>query len=873
MICPTELLEHLNCCWWKSRKSGMRSLAIYAEPLKLAVEVASPLAANPSCCACPLSAGALSPCIAAGTFTDIPGSQTLLVVGASPTVDEDRRGRPFSSDSGMYFRALVERLWDGTVVYDYALRCSQRRSKLAPSMISACRGYVAHTVRVASPARIICLGTEAMASVFGRSFPPLSVRRGYGYTSQGVPVFFLASPATATRNRFLRSWFEADLAWALQACPERLPASAIALCVDTVDDAAAAAEDLRIAPWVTIDIESFGAPFNSDHQILNLALTPGMAAYAYVLSKTSLEDAHTSAPIRALLEDASVPKGGHGVKFDTLGLYARYGIRTRNIAFDTLLYRRLLDADAEARLENCQALVGMAGAKDEIDSYLRAGGQALRLLAKRPDTVPEGFQEPLEALQRAAALVAQGEEPKRFTYDAIPPDIRLRYNAADTISTDRLKLVLDRDFAEQPEIYQVWAQITRRLNNAVAAMERNGIGVSREKIAELRKMADAQIASAQERLIAYGDFNPNSQPQVAALLFERLKLTSVATTGKGRPSVAASALAQLQHPAVAAILDFRRATHFKSQYADGMSFFVRDDGRIHPGIKIAGTTTGRPSCQDPNLLNIPRAESVDGKLCRDIFVADEGWTFIELDQSQIELRVAAMLSGDTVMADLFRAGEDFHLATAKLVAPVFGKDPKKMTRDDPLRTQAKVINFSVLYGKDSYALAAELSISTKQAQALVDAILGKFRRLKVWIQESLVHAQKLGYCRTWWNGADFRRRPLWKIADFNDDERRTAERGAWNTPIQGTAAEFTNASLGAVQEWIEESPEREQNVRLVLTIYDSMLLEVRDAHVLSTARYCKKIAESWYSAGIPLVSDVKVGKSWGSMRSLEVANV
>jgi uracil-DNA glycosylase family 4 len=796
---------------------------------------------------------------------------TLLVVGSSPTSDEDRRMRPFSGDSGQYFRGLVAKHWHGAVVYDYALRCAQRRVKLAPSMISACRPYLANSFEHSRPARIICLGSEAITSVFGRSFPVLSVRRGYGYTSTGAPVFFLMHPSQATRNRFLRAWFEDDLRWALTATPTPLPHDAAAFLVKTSAEAVEAAEDLRCAPWVTFDIESFGSPFNVDHQILNLAFTPGESDYSYVVDKAQLEDEQVFAPFRRLLEDSNVPKGGHGVKFDMLGLFARYDVRVRNVTFDTLLSRRLLDADAEGRLETCQALVGMGGAKDEIAAYLKDGAKELRTLFKKPDAKPAMFREPSAALRRAAALIDQGEEPKRYTYDAIPSDVRTRYNAADTISTDRIKSLLDADFAEQPEIRQVWAKITRRLNNAVAAMERNGIGVSPAKILELQKMADAKIAASKGRLAQFGGFNPNSQPQVAELLYKTLGLPVLQQTGKGAPSVAAGVLEHLHHPVVQDILDYRRATHFKSQYADGMAFFVRDDGRIHPGIKIAGTTTGRPSCEEPNLLNIPRAESVDGKLCRDIFVADRGWSFVELDQSQIELRVAAMLSGDPVMTALFVAGEDFHLATARLIAPVFKRDPATLTKGDPLRTQAKAVNFSVLYGKDSYALAAEMGISAKAAQAIVEAILGKFQRLRVWIQQSLAFGQKHGYCRTWWDGQDFRRRPLWKIADHNDDERKTAERGSWNTPIQGTAAEFTNASLGAVQEWIEESPERERNVRLVLTVYDSMLLEVRDEFVVDTARHCKKIAESWPSNGVPLLSDVKVGKSWGSMTKLDTA--
>lgn len=253
-------------------------------------------------------------------------------------------------------------------------------------------------------------------------------------------------------------------------------------------------------------------------------------------------------------------------------------------------------------------------------------------------------------------------------------------------------------------------------------------------------------------------------------------------------------------------------------------------------------------------------------MCRDLFVAPEGHTLLEADYSQIELRVAAMLSGDPVMIQFFRDGVDFHLATAKMIAPMFNVDPGDVDKDHPLRDQAKIVNFATLYGDSAAGLAAKLGINKKMAAALQDAILGKFSRLKVWIAARLKHARLAGSCRTWWDGGDFRERPLWRIADADGPARETAERSSWNTPVQGTATEYTNASLGAVQRWIEDDfvP-----AKLVLTVYDSIILEVREDAVDKVAHGVRNIMESWpVMHSMPIVADLKVGRAWGSMEGM-----
>lgn len=267
------------------------------------------------------------------------------------------------------------------------------------------------------------------------------------------------------------------------------------------------------------------------------------------------------------------------------------------------------------------------------------------------------------------------------------------------------------------------------------------------------------------------------------------------------------------------------------------------------------------------MFNIPRPEDELAKLCRDMFIAgvdlDLGTdlVIVEIDQSQVEVRVAAILSGDEEMVAAFRSGMDFHLHTAKLIAPMVGIDPLLVTKAHPLRSKAKTIVFAFLYGKTDEGIAAELGIEVKEAAKLRAAILGKYKALAAWLQRMLRRGRLTGEIRTQWRGLDARVRPLWEIGYPEGDSKDSAENSTANTPIQGTAADFTNASLGHIQRWIEDDfvP-----AKLCLTVYDSIMLRCPRSAVPEVAANVTRICTQWH----PLLAvDVKYGWSWGSLES------
>ena len=186
------------------------------------------------------------------------------------------------------------------------------------------------------------------------------------------------------------------------------------------------------------------------------------------------------------------------------------------------------------------------------------------------------------------------------------------------------------------------------------------------------------------------------------------------------------------------------------------------------------------------------------------------------------------------------------------------------------RTDAKVINFGLLYGMGDEALAAKMHCSKAQAGRIREAILGTFRRLDKWCHEQLSYARKYGHIWTWWDGKKAHRRPLIQVADQDDYRRSVAEHGSWNTPVQGTASHFCIASLAECVQWIEEDG-IDDVVKLVLTVHDSLMFEVRDDMVDETIWTARAIMTGWNSLGVPLVVDAKTGRSWGSMEDYEYA--
>lgn len=809
-----------------------------------------------ACTACALHESAQTVCMRAEYVRKNAPGPALAVIGMHPGADEDLAGRPNVGTSGRYLRKLIDTHWPGPVVYDNAIKCKVVGRKVTGKIAQACRPYLARVLAAIAPIldRVLLLGSTAQLGAFGRSCPTMSARRGYVWMpGYDACAYALPHPARLLGNRLLRKRFENDVAWALtQPIPPRGDFSGVT--VDASDPQQLARLD-DIEGIAAFDCETYGEMHSPDFRLLCVAV-----AFEQLPGEVFVWDEHT------LYGDAKLPQYtladvltsgqfmpvAHNAKFDTVALRNTLGINT-DLYGDTFLWRKLLAADTEGKLDSCAMLVGRFGMKDEAGVYVEKEKRRLR------------------AEDRANDCYSKHKNYGAYAYAAIPDDVLWRYCARDSQTTLELAQLMEpylRNAWGGP-LWSTWEEIMAPAVWAFGRIEEWGVACSRDAAEVLRGYLDTRIDSARAILDQYGQINWNSHQQLADLLFNKLRLPCSCTTDSGKPSTDKKALAKLRgkHPIVDALLEWRKLAKLRGTYVDGLIPYIRDNGRIHPDFDLTGAATGRLSCRTPNLQNQPRADTVEGKMVRDLFVAPPGYVLMEADYSQLELRIASLLSGDTAMQDIFRAGLDYHLRTAQLIAPVFGIDPATVTKEHELRSKAKVVNFSFAYGKGDAQLADDLGCSKDEAAKLREAILGKFPKFAAWRQQCLADAQRTGSAWTYWNGQRARRRPLWGIADPNDGIRGNCERAAYNTPVQGSASDYCLRSIPEIVRWILDSGSK---AKLVLTVHDSVLLEVPEAEVAHVAKNVRRIMESWPSGTVPLVVDFKTGQAWGTLGGYSV---
>lgn len=844
------------------------------------------------CTKCPLFTSAKSVCIPA---EGSPGG--LLVIGENTSRDEDLRGRPFLGQIGKFVRDSVSKHWSGNVAYDTAVRCIvppalRTKNAIIMKAIQQCRGYLKGTVDEVKPSRILLLGSWPMKSVLGYSVAPLSVRRSYAHLADGTPVFSLIAPGIATRNRFIRKWFEADIEWSLTATVQRAPINGGALVVETEQDAAKAVSVLRRSKALAFDVETWGRMFDPGFEIVSFSIGEVGADSAFVWSREACRNTAIRAPLLTLLLDRSIGKIGSNTKYDMLAVYSAWGIHIENVSGDVRLWRKLLDPEASGKLADMANLVGMGGHKQEageaLDHIKRQVSkrlswerrQAKGVVAKKTKALNEPPSLAVLGVTAALEPIVRHEDikPETWAYGMLPDDILYRYNALDVVSTGRLAEKLDLDLDDYKDsIGRVWKKIVHRASNAVAHMERWGICVDRRALDTFDIECELKEKDALGRLSKYTtDTNWDSPKQVADFFYRKLGMTCPKYTESGAESVDKEVLTLLSpiHPAAEALIDLRRASKLRGTYASGMYVHIRSDGKVHPTLLLDGATSGRTSCRDPNLQNLPRSKKADGKLARDIFVASPGCVLVQLDYSQLELRVAAMLAKDKVMTDTFLSGVDFHQKTAEMIAPLIWKvDLAQIVKTDPKRAEeyrslAKAFNFGIMYGKTDSSLAEELNIPKHQAAAVRRAIFGQFTALDAKCKEWQAYSRKHGDAWTEWEGTPARRRSLFRIGDPEDGVRISAENSSINTPIQGTASDFCLNSLGAMIEWIldEAFP-----ARLVLAIHDSLVFDVEESMADELISKAREVMTGWESGDVPLIVDAEKGYRFGSMEKVKLA--
>jgi DNA polymerase-1 len=405
---------------------------------------------------------------------------------------------------------------------------------------------------------------------------------------------------------------------------------------------------------------------------------------------------------------------------------------------------------------------------------------------------------------------------------------------------------------EETGMLSLLTELELPLCPVLAEMERAGVLVDRQALADFGVMLDKGIRTSQGEIYRYAghEFNINSPKQLGVVLFEELDLPALKKTKTGY-STNAEILEKLRHrhPIVQEVLDYRQLAKLKSTYVDGLLKVIAPDGRIHTSFQNTVTATGRLSSTEPNLQNIPVRTPLGAEM-RKMFIAAPGNVLVDADYSQIELRLLAHIADDKEMQEGFRSGVDIHTITA---SQVFGVPVELVTKS--MRSSSKAVNFGIVYGISEFSLAQDIGVSRNEAKAYMERYFEKYSGVRSYMNRIVAQAKEDGYVSTVMG----RRRPLPEINSSNFNQRSFGERVALNAPIQGTAADIIKLAMIRVQNRLKAQG---LTGRLVLQVHDELIVECPQEESTQVAAILKEEMEQVASLSVPLQADAKVGSCW-----------
>ncbi len=523
--------------------------------------------------------------------------------------------------------------------------------------------------------------------------------------------------------------------------------------------------------------------------------------------------------LRPVLEDAGVAVAGQNLKYDLLVL-GRYGVAPANVAFDTMLASYCLDAH--------QAQHGL-----DFLSLKHLG------VTKIPTS---------DLLGKGAKQIGMWD---------VPVDRCGEYACEDADCTFRLYELFEEQL-EGSEVEGVFREIEMPVLSVLRTMETHGVLVDRDLLARIGAEMGERIEALNKEIheLAGEEFNVGSPKQLGEVLFDKLAIHEelgvkrIKKTKTGY-STDASVLESLSaHPIAAKVLEWRQLTKLKGTYVDALPALVHPfSGRIHTSYNQAVAATGRLSSADPNLQNIP-VRTAEGRRIREAFVAEEGCVLLAADYSQVELRLLAHLSGDEVLLEAFRSGEDIHRRTAALV---FGVEQDEVTPE--MRSRSKAINFGIIYGMGAQRLSREIGVSHKEATAFIEQYFERLPKVKEWLDGTREAARETGYVST----LSGRRRRLDGLEGADPRTFAALMNVAVNTPIQGTAADLIKLAMIRVQAALEE---RGLPARMTLQVHDELVFEVPEGEVDALRELVVPLMEQAMPLDVPLVVDTGVGSNW-----------
>ncbi|WP_354565166.1 DNA polymerase I [Herbaspirillum seropedicae] len=553
---------------------------------------------------------------------------------------------------------------------------------------------------------------------------------------------------------------------------------------------------------------------------ISLCCEPGRAAYIpvahnYQDAPAQLSRQHVLEKLKPWLEDASKPKLGQHLKYDS-HIFANYGVRLAGVKHDTLLESYVFESHRPHDMDSLAA----RHLERKTITYAEVCGKGASQI---------GFNE--VAIERATEYAAEDAEVTLALHQAMWPQIE---------HDDKLRFIYEKIEVPTSVVLQ--------------KIERNGVLIDSERLGQQSHDLGKRMLEIEQQAydLAGQPFNLNSPKQLGEILFGKLELPVVKKTASGAPSTDEEVLQKLaeDYPLPKVLLDYRGLAKLKSTYTDKLPKMVNPaTGRVHTNYAQAVAVTGRLSSNDPNLQNIP-IRTAEGRRIREAFVAPEGSVIVSADYSQIELRIMAHISEDENMLKAFANNEDIHRATA---AEIFGIAPEQVESEQ--RRYAKVINFGLIYGMSAFGLASNLGIERAAAQMYIDKYFMRFSGVKRYMDETRLQAKARGYVETVFG------RRLWlpEINSPNGPRRQGAERAAINAPMQGTAADLIKMAMIAVQDWLETNS---LQTRMIMQVHDELVLEVPQQELEVVREKLPELMKNVAELKVPLLAEVGIGKNW-----------
>ena len=587
--------------------------------------------------------------------------------------------------------------------------------------------------------------------------------------------------------------------------------------IDNEEAFATLIEKLEQTDSFSVDTETTSLDtFEAELAGMSFSIEPGEAFFVY-FGQPGLDAKATVAKLKPLLENPAIGKTGQNLKYDILVL-KKYGVELKPVAFDTMLASYVLDPEARHNLDD-MAATHLGRQTVKYDELVGTGKSAIGIFEVEPQKLSD--------------------------YACQDADIALK-----------LRGELSARLEATPELLEVCRQLEFPLVRVLAKMEYQGVSIDTKHLAELAVKVNGELTGLTKRIFeaAGEEFNIDSPKQLSHILFEVLKLPAKKATKTGY-STNVQVLEELSplHPIAADLLEYRSLQKLKGTYIEALPKIINPlTGRVHTSFNQSITATGRLSSSNPNLQNIPIRTALGKEIRRAFIPSNPENLLLSADYSQIELRIAAELSGDPMLIEAFRNHEDIHAATARVIF-----DTDEVTRD--MRRKAKEVNFGVLYGIQPFGLSQRLGIPQKEAKEIIDTYMAKYPGMFSSLQTTVEEARQRGYVTTLMG----RRRYVPDLNSRNANIRKAAERVTMNTPIQGTAADIIKYAMCSISQRLEE--ERLQSVML-LQVHDELLFETpldEEAKLTKLVEEC--MVEAATKCGVhnvPVEVETGLGKNW-----------